>query len=185
MDDLTTILLVLSGASAVSVILGIPFIYLQMRQNARLVEIANRQTELVARQNQAQVLLHIAEQMTDREFVLQRKTVRDLVAQRVRTGWDGFVESADGFEVRAFVIRYESAAMMAQFGLVEERTLIETLGTLAVIDWYALKPALDAFEASWGHRTFPAFRELARRSEEYWSLRGEKLAPPAGPAGQT
>lgn len=94
MVDGSWILEVLSGASTIAVILGIPFIYLQMRQNARLVEAANRQTELVALQNRSQVLLNLAERMTDREFILQRKAVRDIVAKYSKIGWDSFVDSS-------------------------------------------------------------------------------------------
>ncbi len=189
MVDLSFVLEVLSGASTIAVILGIPFIYLQMRQNARLVEAANRRSELVARQNRAQVLLNLAEQMTDRAFVLQRKAVRDIVAKYDQQGWDSFVNSVDGFEVLSFAIKYESAALMAKLELIEESALLEILGFLVAIDWMALTPAIRAFEKMWGSMTFPNFRLLALHAETYWKDRGALIPQPeslfarSGPAG--
>jgi hypothetical protein len=165
------VLEVLSAASTIAVILGIPFIYLQMRQNARLVEAANRQTELVARQNRSQVLLNIAEHMTDRDFIMQRKAVREIIARRTANGWEGFVDSVDGFEVRAFAVQYESAGIMVTLELLEEPALLETLGYLVAIDGNALAPAVAEFEKVWGRMTFPNFRRIAEHSEAYWKGR--------------
>ena len=178
MVDVSSILEVLSGASTIAVILGIPFIVLQMRQNARMVEAANRQAELVALQNRSQVLLNIAEHMTDRDFILQRKTVRDIIARYSSKGWDAFLNSTEGFEIRAFAIQYESVGIMAKLGLIDESTLIETLGFTIVIDWMALQPAFVEFEKAWGRMTFPNFKALATRSEEYWRQRGVRPPPP-------
>jgi hypothetical protein len=172
MVDVSFILEVLSGASTIAVVLGIPFILLQMRQNARLVEAANRQTELVALQNRSQVLLNLAEHLTDRDFIFQRKVVRDIIAKRVREGWEGFVDSTDGFEVRALAVQYESTALMAKIGLIDEGTLLEALGLTIVIDWIALQPAVEAFQKTWGSMTFPNFRNLAAHAEAYWRKRG-------------
>jgi hypothetical protein len=172
MVDLSLVLEALSGASTIAVILGIPFIVLQMRQNARMLEAANRQTELVALQNRSEVLLNIAEHMTDHDFILQRKKARDIIEKYSDKGWDSFVDSVDGFEMRAFAIQYESAALMAKLGLIDEDTLIQTLGFTIVVDWRALGPAMAAFEKVFGHQTFPNFRKLAERAERYWLERG-------------
>jgi hypothetical protein len=179
MVDLSLVLEALSGASTIAVILGIPFIVLQMRQNTRMVEVANRQAELLALQNRSQVLLNLAEHMTDHDFVLQRKAVRDIVAKYSEMGWDSFIDSVDGFEVRAFAIQYESAAIMAKLGLIDETTLMETLGFTIAIDWMALGPAIEVFEKRWGPMTFPNFRNLAAHSERYWRERGA-LTPTPG-----
>jgi hypothetical protein len=180
MVDLSFILEALSGASTIAVILGVPFILLQMRQNARMLEVANRQTELVALQNRSQVILNIAEHMTDRDFILQRKEVRDIIAKYSEKGWDSFVDSVDGFEVRAFAVQYESAALLAKLGLIDEATLVATLGFTIVVDWIALEPAIAVFEKEWGPIAFPNFRALAAKSEQYWSEQG-RTSPGLGP----
>ncbi len=177
MVTVAEVLEILSAASTIAIVLGVPFIYLQMRQNARLVEAAKLQTELIASQNRSQVMLHLAEHLTDREFVLQRKVVRDIVAKRAASGWDGFVDSSDGFEVRAFAIQYESAALMVRLGLIEERLLLETLGPLVFVDWDCLRPALARFDEMWGRTSFPNFRAVALQAEELWKSRGEQIRP--------
>jgi hypothetical protein len=184
MVDISTILEVLSGASTIAVIIGIPFIYVQMRQNVRLVEAANRQTELVAQQNRSQVLLNVAERMTDRDFVLQRKAVRDIVAKYAQKGWESFIDSVDGFEIRAFAIQYESAGLMVKLGLIEEDALLEALGVIVVIDWMALRPAVQEFEKVWGPSAFPNFRVLAEHAEKYWTARGARLPTPESMHGR-
>jgi hypothetical protein len=172
MVDLSLILEGLSGASTIAVILGIPFIVLQMRQNAKMVEAANRQSELVAVQNRSLVLLSIAEHMTDHGFILQRKTVRDIIEKYNQKGWESFVDSIDGFEVRAFATQYESAAIMAKLDLIDEVTIMETLGFTIVVDWLALQPAITEFHKVWGHMTFPNFHRLATHSAKFWRERG-------------
>jgi hypothetical protein len=178
MVSLSIILEILSAGSGVAVILGIPFIYAQMRQNMRMVEAANRQTELVALQNRSQVLLSLAERMTDRDFVLQRKVIRDIIAKRSKEGWDGFIDSTDGFEIRAFAVQYESAGLMVKLGLIEENALLEALGVLVAIDWISLGPAVREFERLWGHGAFPNFQKLAEDARTYWKERGATFPDP-------
>lgn len=173
MVDLSTVLEALSGASTIAVILGVPFIALQMRQNARMLEAANKQTELVASQNRAQVFLSISERLTDHDFVLQRKAARDIVAKYVKQGWEAFIDSADGFEIRAFAVQYESVGLMAKLGLIDETTLVEAFGFTIVVDWGLLAPALEIFEKEWGRaRVYPNFHRVATAAEKYWAEKG-------------
>jgi hypothetical protein len=181
MVDLSYVLEALSGASTIAVILGIPFIVLQMRQNGRMVEAANRQAELVALQNRSQVVLAIAEQLTDRDFIFQRKAVHDLIPRQQASRWEGFVESADGFEVRALAVQYESIALMAKLGIVEASTLHEALGYTIIADWRAVAATVPAFEKAWGMSAFPNFRALAEGAEKYWKDKGAPFpSPPIG-----
>lgn len=183
MADLALALEILSGASTIAVILGVPFILFQVRQNARLVDVSIQQSELIAQQNRAQVLLSITDSMTDREFVIQRRAVRDIVAKHEAEKWASFVNSADGFEIRAFAVRYEAAGLMAHLGLIDERTLLEAMGPNPAVDWLALQPALAAFEKAWGPAVvYPNFRRLAERSEQLWISRGATALGPFGGA---
>jgi acyl-CoA reductase-like NAD-dependent aldehyde dehydrogenase len=178
MVDLNEILEFLSGASTIAVILGVPFIVLQMRQNARMLEVANRQTELVALQNRSQVMLNIAEHLTDHDFILARRAVRDIIAKYNASGWESFADSVDGFEVRAFASQYESAAIMARLAAIDEAMVVEALGVIVAIDWNALRPAMATFEKAWGRLTFPNFSALAAHSEQYWKARGMSIPSP-------
>ncbi len=116
--------------------------------------------------------------MTDHDFILARKDVRDIIAKHSASGWDDFLDSTDGFEVRAFAIQYESAALKAKLGLIDEATLVQTLGFTIVVDWMAIRPALAVLEKAWGPMTFPNFQELAEHSERYWRERGVVLPSP-------
>ncbi|MCI4319839.1 MAG: hypothetical protein L3K23_06895 [Thermoplasmata archaeon] len=167
MVDLTTFVQVLGAASTVSVILGVPFILLQMRQNARLVATSNRQVEVMIAQTRSQVFLNIAERLSTREYVLQRKIVRDIVAKYTAVRWEGFLDSSDAFEIRAFAATYEASATMAKIGLIDEPTLQQALGYWLVSDWNAILPAVHQFESSWGVPAYPNFRWLAEGTERY------------------
>src|SRR5579859_7425442 len=106
MVDLTSLIQILGAASTIAIILGVPFIVLQLRQNARILEASNRQAEVMVHQTRSQVFLNIAERLSDRDYVLRRKLVRDVVAQYGSKQLAGFVESSDSFEIRAFAAIY-------------------------------------------------------------------------------
>ena len=183
MVDLTTFVQVLGAASTVSVILGVPFILLQMRQNARLVATSNRQVEVMIAQTRSQVFLNIAERLSTREYVLQRKLVRDIVAKHEAGRWGGFLDSMDAFEIRAFAATYEASATMAKIGLIDEPTLQKALGFWLVSDWNAIRPAVQQLEASWGVPAYPNFRWLAEGTERY--LRDQGVRTAAEPVAPT
>jgi hypothetical protein len=137
-----------------------------------MVAAANRQAELIALQNRSQVLLAIAERLADRDFVFQRRAVHEIIPKHQANQWAGFVDSEDGFEVRALAIQYESVALMAQLGLLDLSTLHEALGFTIIADWRSIEPAIAPFEKAWGTPAFPHFRALAEASEEYWKAKG-------------
>ncbi|MCI4363962.1 MAG: hypothetical protein L3K13_06660 [Thermoplasmata archaeon] len=167
MADIPTLIQLLSAASTIAVILGVPFILLQLRQNARILEVSNRQVEVMIHQTRSQVFLNIAQRLSDREYVLRRKLVRDLVAKFTSTDWEGFVDSSDAFEIRAFAVTYEASATMARIGMIDEGTLQKALGYWVVSDWHAIEPAVRQLERSWGVPAYPNFRWLAESSEAY------------------
>ncbi|MCI4350454.1 MAG: hypothetical protein L3K15_02935 [Thermoplasmata archaeon] len=170
--DPTTFIQVLGAARTVSVILGVPFIVLPMKQNARLVATSNRQVEVMNQETRSQVFLNIAERLSTRDYILQRKTVRDLVAKREAGNWPGFLDSTDAFEIRAFAATYEASATMAKLRLIDEGTLPEALGFWAVSDWKAILPAVKQLEASWGVPAYPNFRWLGESAEKQLSVGG-------------
>ncbi|MCI4352622.1 MAG: hypothetical protein L3K14_04460 [Thermoplasmata archaeon] len=165
--DVTTLIQLLSAASTIAVILGVPFIVLQLKQNARILQVSNRQVEVMIHQARAQVFLSIAERLSDREYVLRRKLVRDLVARYASKEWQGFLDSTDAFEIRAFAATYEASATMARIGRIDEGNLQQALGYWVVSDWRAIEPAVRQLERSWGVPAYPNFRWLAESSEAY------------------
>lgn len=167
MTDLTTFIQFLSAASTIAVILGVPFILLQLRQNALILQTSNRQVEVMIHQTRSQVFLSIAQRLSDREYVFRRKLVRDLVTQYAAKDWEGFLDSNDAFEIRAFAATYEASATMARIGMIDEGTLQRALGYWVVSDWRAIEPAVRQLERSWGVPAYPNFRWLAESSEAY------------------
>jgi hypothetical protein len=176
MADLTTLIQVLSAASTIAIILGVPFIVLQLKQNARILQASNRQVEVMIHQTRSQVMLNIAERLSDRSYVLSRKVVRDLVSKYTATDWEGFHESTDAFEIRAFAAIYEASATMARLGIIDENTLKQALGYWVVSDWRAIEPAVRRLEGLWGVPAYPNFRWLAESSEAYLRSIGHPAA---------
>ncbi|MCI4345855.1 MAG: hypothetical protein L3K07_03785, partial [Thermoplasmata archaeon] len=107
------------------------------------------------------------QRLSDREYVLRRKLVRDLVAKFAATEWAGFADSSDAFEIRAFAATYEASATMARIGMIDEGTLQKALGYSVVSDWHAIEPAVLQLERSWGVPAYPNSRWLAESSEAY------------------
>ncbi len=183
MTDITTLIQILSAASTISVILGVPFIVLQLKQNARILQVSNRQVEVMIHQTRSQVFLNIAQRLSDREYVLRRKLVRDLVAEYSSKDWKGFLESNDSFEIRAFAATYEASATMARIGMIDEGTLQQALGYWAVSDWRAIEPAILQLQKSWGVPAYPNFRWLAESSEAYLKAAPSPDTVPARSSG--
>lgn len=165
MVDLTSLIQILGAASTIAIILGTPFIVLQLRQNARILEASRKQVEVMIHQTRSQVFLNIAERLSDREYVLRRKLVRDLVAQYAAKEWAGFLESTDSFEVRAFAAIYEASATMARLGMIDEATLQQAIGFWAISDWKAVEPAIAQLERAAGGPVYTNFRWLVEGSE--------------------
>jgi len=156
----------------VAIILGVPFIVLQLRQNAKILAASNRQVEVMMHQTRSQVLLNIAERLSDRDYVLSRKVVRDLITKYQALEWNGFLDSNDAFEIRAFAATYEASATMARLGLIDEETLKQALGYWIVSDWRAVEPAVRQLEAAWGVPAYPNFRWLAEGAEAHLRATG-------------
>ena len=102
MTTISDIASVLAALSGIAVILGVPFVLLQLRQNARLVEASNRQIEAMVMQNKIQVILSIAERFNDPAFSVRRQHVREIVRAQRAKNWEGFLDSPDDFELRSF-----------------------------------------------------------------------------------
>jgi hypothetical protein len=181
MVDASTILEYLSAASTLAVILGLPFVLLQMRQNTRVIEAANRQVEVGMQQTRTSVFLSLAERISDRDFVMQRREIRQIVARHRKEGWEEFSESADAFEVRAFAGIYESAGTLARLGMIDEDSLVQSIGYLLLSDWRAVEPALHEFENVWKIAPYPNFRRLAEASERHLRTHGRADIPLLNP----
>ena len=111
MVELSDFVQVLNAISAIAVLLGVVFVVFQLRQNARLIKASNEQVQASILQNKSSVATSVVERFTDDSFTVRRKTVRDIISKYQDVNWEGLVESAEGFEVRAFGSYYEFTAI--------------------------------------------------------------------------
>ncbi len=107
MVELADFVQVLNAISAIAVLLGVVFVVFQLRQNARLIKASNEQVQASILQNKSSVATSVVERFTDDSFTVRRKTVRDIISKYQDVNWEGFAESAEDFEVRAFGSYYE------------------------------------------------------------------------------
>jgi hypothetical protein len=123
----------LAAISSLAVILGVGFVILQLRQNARLLE-------ATIRQQRSDVSVALIERITDESFPRRRSHMHAVMRRFQETEWKDAFESPDDFEIRNFAYIYELVAVMAQHGLVDLDLLTDVLQYLIVRDWDIFEP---------------------------------------------
>lgn len=176
--DLSGAVEILNVISSVAVIAGVTFVVYQLRQNNKLIEVSNRQVEANLLQVRSNTALSLVERFTDDSFTLRRKTVRDIIKKYSANNWEGFMETSEDFEVRAFCSFYEFAAVLARKGLVDIQTLVDALGYRAVFDWDAVRPAaVEFYRAFWKREyVFRNFQWLAEETRKYLEGKEREMA---------
>ncbi len=168
MVELTDITQVLNAISAVAVLLGVVFVVFQLRQNGRLIKASNEQVQASILQNKSSVATSIVERFTDDSFTIRRKTVRDIVKKYQGANWEGFSESAEDFEVRAFGSYYDFTAYLAREGIIDVHLVQSVLGYRITFDWEVVAPVAEYYRKERGKKyIFANFEWLSRESEKY------------------
>ena len=111
--------------------------FFNLDRNWKLIEVSNKQVEanlLQAKSDIALGIVGIVERFTDDSFTTKRKTMRDIIKKYSANKWEGFEESSDDFDLRAFGSYYDFVAYFAKRGIVELRTLEDVLGHRIVLD---------------------------------------------------
>ncbi|MDA4111665.1 MAG: DUF4760 domain-containing protein [Thaumarchaeota archaeon] len=165
--DLSTLIQYLNAVSAIAVITGVTFVVFQLRQNAKLIEAsnkqietANRQAEASIQQNRQQVILSLVDRFTDESLTLRRKRVREIVKKYAANNWEGFHDSDDDYDVRAFIAHYESTGYLARVKIVDVKTIQEAMGSGVIYDWGGLEPAVKHYREIWKIKIFENFEWL-------------------------
>ena len=154
----------LAALSSLAVIVGVSFVVIQLRQNARLLE-------ATLRQQRSDVAASVLERVTDESFPRRRHEMHAIVRKFAETGWKDAYESPEDFEVRNFAFIYELFGVMGKHGLIDLDLLTEVMQGLIVRDWQAFAP-----HAAWmrerfkdrysGHlRPYSHFEWLAQQTE--------------------
>src|SRR5208337_4206697 len=105
--SLTGLIQVLSGLSSIAVILGVVFIVVQLRQNAKLIDLNTKLTEATFRDVKSNISFEILEKLTDESFARRRSFMWQTVKKYQAVDWKDFDDSSDDFEVRNFAYMYD------------------------------------------------------------------------------
>ena len=179
MVDLTDLVQVLNSVSAIAVLLGVIFVVFQLRQNARLIKASNEQVQASILQNKSSVATSLVERFTDDSFTVRRKTVRDIVKKYRGGNWEGFLESAEDFEVRAFGSYYDFTAYLARAGIIDMQLVLHTLGHRVTFDWEVFAPAAEYYRKTWGKKyVWANFEWLAGQSEKFLDAIEKTMSQP-------
>jgi len=166
--DFTDVLQILNGVSAVAVLLGVVFVVFQLRQNNKIIQASNRQVEASVQQNKSSVVLSMVERFTDDSFTIRRKTIRDIVKKYSGSNWEGFDDTSDDFEVRAFGSYYEFAGYLARTGMVDPEILQNVLGHRITHDWEAMAAAVEYYRQHQRKKyIFANFEWLAGETQKF------------------
>ncbi len=94
--------------------------------------------------------------------------MRDIIRKYQDVNWEGFAESAEDFEVRAFGSYYEFKAYLAREGIIDIRLVQNVLGHRVTFDWEVFPPVAHYYRKNWGKKyIFANFEWLAGESAKY------------------
>jgi hypothetical protein len=165
--DISVLVQDLDALSAVAVIAGVIFVVFQLRQNAKLIEAsdrqidtANRQVEASIQQNRQQVILSVVDRFTNDSFNVKRKKVRETAKKYEASNWEGYLESADDYDVRGFIAHYESTGYLARIKIVDAKMMQEAMGFGIIYDWVALEPVVEFYRKTWKRAAYANFEWL-------------------------
>jgi len=166
--ELADVVQVLNAVSAVAVLFGVVFVVFQLRQNARLIKASNEQVQASFLQNKSSVATSLVERFTDDSFTVRRKTVRDIIKKYRSANWEGFADSAEDFEVRAFGSYYEFTAYLAREGIIDMQLVQRVLGHRITFDWEVFAPVAEYQRKTQGKKyIFANFEWLSKQTEKY------------------
>jgi hypothetical protein len=145
----------LAAVSSLAVIVGVGFVVLQLRQNARLLE-------ATLRQQRSDVTLSILERITDESFPRRRAEMHRIMAHLTETDWKGTFETPEAFEVRNFAHIYDLIGVMAKYQLIDLDLLTDVLQGVIIRDWEVFGPYAKRMRAEYGFpRAYANFEWLA------------------------
>jgi len=133
----------LAAISALAVIVGVGFVVVQLRQNARLLQ-------ATLRQQRSDVTVSILERLTDESFPRRRAQMHRIIKRFVETDWKGAFESPEDFEVRNFAHLYDLIGVMAKHGLIDLDLLADVLQGVVIRDWEIFAPHAKRMRAEFG-----------------------------------
>ena len=178
--SLSGLIQVLSAFSSVAVILGVVFIVIQLRQNAKLIDLNTKLTDATFQQLKSAASFELLEKLTDESFAKRRSFMWQTVKKYQESNWEGFDDSPDDFEVRNFAYMYDLFGQLAKEGLIDIDTLAKTFKYLVALDWEAFEPASKHIMKRYNlkqNEIFSNFQWLATETEKVLKHKGSKFPP--------
>ena len=156
-------------------ILGVVFIVVQLRQNAKLIDLNTKLTDATFRQVKSNVSFELLEKLTEESFARRRSFMWQTVKKYQASNWEGFDDSLDDFEVRNFAYMYDLFGQLAKEGLIDLETLAKTFKYLVALDWEAFEPASKHIMKRYNlkeNEIFSNFEWLANETEKILKRKG-------------
>jgi hypothetical protein len=176
--NLSGLIQVLSALSSIAVIMGVIFIVVQLRQNAKLIELNAKLTDATFREVKSDISFELLEKLTEESFARRRSFMWEKIKKYQASNWEGYDDSLDDFEIRNFAYRYELFGQMAKEGLVDLETLAKAFEYLVVLDWEAFEPASKHIMERYNlkkNELFSNFQWLAFETERILKQRGSHV----------
>lgn len=165
--DISGFISFLSALSSIAVTLGVVFVVIQLRQNAKLIE-------ATVFQGRSNIAFSILERLTDESFAKRRKRMHDSINKFSKNNWEGFDDSIDDFEARNFAYMYELMGQLVKDKIVDKETILNALQYLVIVDWDGFAPLLEHLRERYSERFKEAitnpwqnFQWLAEESRKY------------------
>lgn len=176
--NLSGLVQVLSAISSIAVILGVVFIVVQLRQNAKLIDLNAKLTDASFQEVKSNISFEILEKLTDESFARRRSFMWQTVKRYQASNWEDFDDSADDFEIRNFAFMYDLFGQLAKDGLIDLETLAKTFKYLVALDWQAFEPASKHIQKRYNlerNEIFSNFQWLANETERILKQKGSQI----------
>ncbi len=176
--DLSGLIQVLSAISSIAVILGVVFIIVQLRQNAKLIDLNAKLTEATFRDVKSNISFEILEKLSDESFARRRSFMWHTVKKYQASNWEGFDDSSDDFEIRNFAYMYDLYGQLTKEGLLDLEIMAKTFKYLVALDWEAFEPVSNHIMKRYNltqNEIFSDFEWLAKETEKILKQKGSQV----------
>ena len=175
---LSGLIQVLSAISSIAVILGVVFIIVQLRQNAKLIDLNAKLTEATFRDVKSNISFELLEKLTNESFARRRSFMWQTVKKYQASNWEDFDDSLDDFEIRNFAYMYDLFGQLVKEGIIDLETLAKTFKYLVALDWESFVPVSKHIMKRYNlkqNEIFSNFEWLAKETEKILKQKGSQF----------
>ena len=176
--DLSGLIQVLSAISSIAVILGVVFIIVQLRQNAKLIDLNAKLAEATFKDVKSNISFEILEKLSDESLARRRSFMWHTVKKYQASNWEGFDDSSDDFEIRNFAYMYDLYGQLTKEGILDLEIMAKTFKYLVALDWEAFEPVSNHIMKRYNlkqNEIFSDFEWLAKETEKILKQKGSQV----------